>query len=207
VNSLPRPVSTPSDSQAMSQSPVDLRKRSSVGRVSTRSTEYGFGASWRSATRAVPAGISVMSRAGSDSGTSATPRRSLSALAISSSAALIRASQLEAALQPSSSRITSGCLPAATPVCGFQIGPAAARMTSAAAASRSNVSHHGVRDGVSSLGAMSNNSRVGGNSTRRGRGGITRSSHHSTGRLTSPKSSSGSAKESGRPAIMRCVPL
>ena len=50
----------------------------------------------------------VMSRAGSDSGTSATPRRSLSALAINSSAALIRASQLDAALQPSSSRITSG---------------------------------------------------------------------------------------------------
>jgi hypothetical protein len=34
----------------------------------------GFGASWRSATRAVPAGISVMSCAGSDKGTMATPR-------------------------------------------------------------------------------------------------------------------------------------
>src|SRR3954465_2831463 len=51
-----------------------------------------------------------MSRAGSDSGTSATPRRSLSALAISSSAALTLVSQLAAALQPSSSRITSGAL-------------------------------------------------------------------------------------------------
>ena len=79
-------------------------------------------------------------------------------------------------------------------------------MTSAAAASRSAVSHHGVREGVSSFGAMSNNSRVGGNSMRFGRGGITRSSHHSTGRLNRPNSSSGSAKESGRPAIMRCVP-
>ena len=47
----------------------------------------------------------------------ATPRRSLSALAISSSAALIRISQLEAALQPSSSRMTSGALlPAAAPL-------------------------------------------------------------------------------------------
>ena len=129
----------------------------------------------------------VMSRDGSDSGTSAIPRRLVSALAISSSAALTRASQLEAALQPSSSRSTSGDELPANPVCGFQIGPAAARMMSAAAASRMAVSHHGVRDGVSSFGAMSNNSRVGGNSMRRGRGGITRSSHHSTGRLNKPE--------------------
>ena len=80
-------------------------------------------------------------------------------------------------------------------------------MTSAAAVRRNSVSHHGVRDGVSSFGAMSNSSRVGGNSIRFGRGGITRSSHHSTGRLNRPISSSGSAKESGRPAIMRFAPL
>ncbi len=122
----------------------------------------------------------VMSRAGSENGTSATPRRSESALAISSSAALMRESQLDAALQPSSNRIIRGALLPARPVCGFQIGPAAARMTSAAAASRNSVSHHGVREGVSSFGAMSNNSRVGGNSMRRGRGGITRNSHHNT---------------------------
>ena len=89
-----------------------------------------------------------------------------------------------------------------TPSLGFQIGPAAARMTSAAAIRRSSVSHHGERDGVSSLGAMPNNSRVGGKSTRRGRGGITRSSHHSAGRLSRPASSHGSANESGSP-IMR----
>ena len=162
---------------------------------------------WRSATRAAPAGMLVMSRAGSESGTSAMPRRLLSALAISSSAALTLVSQLEAALQPSSSRINSGVLPPASPVCGLRIGPAAAKISSAAAARRSAVSHQGVRDGVSSFGAMSNNSRVGGNSMRRGRGGITRSSHHSTGRLNRPNSSIGSAKESGRPAIMRCAPL
>ena len=80
-------------------------------------------------------------------------------------------------------------------------------MISAAAASRNAVNHQGVREGVSSFGAMSNNSRVGGNSMRRGRGGITRNSHHSTGRLKRPSSSIGSAKESGKLAIMRCAPL
>jgi hypothetical protein len=38
-NSGPRPVSTPSESQAISQLPVALRKRSIEGRVSTRSIE------------------------------------------------------------------------------------------------------------------------------------------------------------------------
>ncbi|MFK4513218.1 hypothetical protein ABIF20_000583 [Bradyrhizobium japonicum] len=146
-----------------------------------------------------------MSRFGSDSGTSAMARRSLSALAISSSAALTLTSQCDAALQPSSNMIISGALLPAAPVCGFQIGPAAAKMTRAAARSRSAVSHHGVREGVSSLGAMSNSRRVGGNSIRRGRGGITRSSHHSTGRLTRPIRSSGSVKASGNP-IMRPAP-
>jgi len=38
-NSGPRPVSTPSDSQAISQFPVVFRKRSIAGRLSTRSIE------------------------------------------------------------------------------------------------------------------------------------------------------------------------
>ena len=71
-------------------------------------------------------------------------------------------------------------------------------MTSAASVSRSNVSHHGVRDGVSSLGAISNSSRVGGKLMRRGRGGTSRSSHHKTGRPSRPSSTSGCAKPSGR---------
>ena len=41
---------------------------------------------------------------------------------------------------------------------------------------------------------------------RRGRGGTSRSSHHSTGRLSRPSSTSGWAKPSGRPAIMRASP-
>jgi hypothetical protein len=38
MNSGPRPVSTPSDSQTISQSPVAFRKRSIAGLVSIRST-------------------------------------------------------------------------------------------------------------------------------------------------------------------------
>ena len=45
---------------------------------------------------------------------------------------------------------------------GFHNGPAAAMIRIAASARRSSRSHHGVRDGVSSRGAMSNNRRVGG---------------------------------------------
>ena len=108
TNSSPRPASMPSEIQTRSASACGSRKRASAPTVSTRSTAYGFGASWRSATRAVPAGISVMSRAGSDNGTSATARRSLSAFAINSSAVLMRTSQLAAALQPSSINSTSG---------------------------------------------------------------------------------------------------
>ena len=104
-----------------------------------------------------------------------------------------------------SSMIISGALLSAAPVLGFQTGPAAAKMTSAAASRRNAVNHHGVRDGVSSRGVMSNSRRVGGNSIRRGRGGITRNSHHSTGRLMRPIRSSGSVKASGNP-IMRPAP-
>ena len=47
------------------------------------------------------------------------------------------------------------------------------------------------RAGVSSLGAIANRSRVGGKSMRRGRGGIKRNNHHSTGMQISPVSTSG----------------
>ena len=90
---------------------------------------------------------------------------------------------------------------------GFHSGPAAATMTMAASKSRSNVSHHGVRAGVSSRGAISIRSRVGGKSMRRGRGGTSRSSHHSTGRLSRPSSTSGCAKPSGSHGIMRASPV
>ena len=119
----------------------------------------------------------------------------------------MRASQLAAAPQRSSIMISSGALPRDVAIGGFQSGPAAAMMTSAARVSRSSVSHHGVRDGVSSLGAMSNSMRVGGKSIRRGRGGTNRSSHHNTGRLSSPSRMSGLAKARGRPGIMPVSPV
>ena len=122
-----------------------------------------------------------MSRTVSESGASATARLSCSARAIRSSAVRSRASQVAAADQPSSIRSASGRLFSAVAIGGFHIGPAAARITSAASVSRSSVSHHGVRAGVSSLGAMSNSMRVGGKAMRRGRGGTSRNSHHSTG--------------------------
>ncbi len=79
-------------------------------------------------------------------------------------------------------------------------------MTSAASDSRSRISHHGVRDGVSSRGAISNRRRVGGKSMRRGRGGTSRNSHHKTGRLSRPSSTSGWAKASGSEGIMGVLP-
>src|SRR3974390_1470948 len=81
---------------------------------------------------------------------------------------------------------------------GFHNGPAAAMITSAANERRSTINHHGVREGVSSLGAISNNRRVGGKSMRRGRGGTRRNSHHNTGRPSRPRSTNGCAKASGR---------
>ena len=148
-----------------------------------------------------------MSRAVSDSGSRATGRLSESARAINSSAVRSRSFQAAAAAQPSSIMISSGAArwPAASGGC--HCGPAAAMMTSAASVSRNNVSHHGVRDGVSSLGAISNKSRVGGKSMRRGRGGTSRNSHHSAGRLIRPSSTSGCAKASGNEGDHAAPPL
>ena len=116
TNSAPRPVSTPSVSQAISASPARFQEALERRRASRPARPHRVSARAGAARRGRrPAGMTVMSRAGSDSGTSATPRRSVSALAISSSAALIRVSQLAAALQPSSSRITSGAVFAGQP--------------------------------------------------------------------------------------------
>ena len=79
-------------------------------------------------------------------------------------------------------------------------------MINAASASRNSVSHHGVRAGVSSLGAMANRSRVGGKSIRRGRGGIRRSNHHRAGKVIRPVSTSGSVKPSESALIMPIPP-
>ena len=54
-------------------------------------------------------------------------------------------------------------------------------MTSAAITMRSRISHSGVRAGVTSRGTNPKSSRIAGNATRRGAGGVTRSSHQMTG--------------------------
>ena len=203
TNSLPPPRSTPSLSQTSSTSGVALRKRPSVGKMSRRSTAWGFGLSCLTRTRAAAGVSNEMSRVGSDIGISATPRWSASARAMRSSAVRMRASQVPAAGKPSSISKASGALAVEVATGGFHSGPAAAMITSAASVSRSKVSHHGVRRGCSSLGVMSNSSRVGGKSMRRGCGGMSRSSHHSTGRLSSPSSTSGCANPSGSHGIMR----
>ena len=135
-----------------------------------------------------------MSRVPSDSGMSATARRSSAARAMISSAVRTRASQVAAAAQPSSIKMASGECVCVAASGGCHNGPAAATMMMAASVSRSSVSHHGVRAGVSSFGAISSRSRVGGKSMRRGRGGIIRNSHHKTGNVSNPISTSGSAK-------------
>ena len=153
-------------------------------------------------TRADPAGSSEISWVPSESGISATARRSSSARVMMSLAVRIRASQVDAAVQPSSIKMPMGAFDAVVANGGCHSGPAAAKMTSVASASRIRVSHHGVRAGVSSFGAISSNRRVGGKSMRRGRGGINRKSHHSTGSVISPTKTSGSANPIGKPPIM-----
>ena len=93
-----------------------------------------------------------MSRVGSDSG----DERDAAAVAVGTGDQFVGGlERVHPSSRPRSSRRRAGssavrrCL--WRRVCGFQIGPAAAKMTSAAASRRSAVSHHGVRDGVSSL--------------------------------------------------------
>ena len=202
MKSLPRPRSVPSDSHTRSTSCTAARNWAIAGSASERSTVCGFGFICCRRTRAEPAGSSEMSRVPSDNGMSATARRSSSARAMMSLAVRTRRSQVAAAAQPSSIMIAIGPREVDAASGGCHSGPAAAMITSAASASRIRVSHHGVRAGVSSLGAISSKSRVGGKSMRRGRGGIKRSSHHSTGSVNRPISTSGWAKPMGNPAIM-----
>ncbi len=110
-----------------------------------------------------------------------------------SPSAACRAGQSRAAAQPSSMTRMIGPVPARR-ACGFNSGWAAATITSAASTMRSRISHHGVRDGVSSRGASPSNSRIAGKSMRRGAGGVTRSSHQMIGNPASASSSQGEAK-------------
>ncbi len=67
-------------------------------------------------------------------------------------------------------------------------------MISAVSAMRRRISQSGVRAGVSSRGTRPSSSRIAGKRNRRGAGGVTRKSHHSTGRTARAASSQGEAK-------------
>ena len=108
MKSAPRPRSVPSDSHTRSTSCTAARNWAIAGSASERSTVCGFGFIWCRRTRAEPAGSSEMSRVPSDSGMSATARRSSSARAMMSLAVRTRASQVAAAAQPSSIMIAIG---------------------------------------------------------------------------------------------------
>ena len=95
-----------------------------------------------------------------------------------------RACQWRAAAQPSSITSIKGPLPLSRAE-GLRSGWARPRMISRATISRSSSSHQGVRAGVSSGGKRPSNRRMAGKRTVRGAGGVTRSSHHNSGRPSS----------------------
>src|SRR6185437_10672256 len=74
------------------------------------------------------------------------------------------------------------------------IGSASAKITSAAISNRNSSSHSGVRAGVSSVAESPSSNRSGGNTTRRGTGGVTRNSQKITGRAASAARTSGAPK-------------
>ena len=109
-------------------------------------------------------------------GAKATGRSARAAALAFSRASVSRFSHVGAAAKPSSMTISSGPLAPPAATSARRIGPAIARMTSAAINRRSSSSGHGVRNAVVSLGLRPSSRRTGGNNCRRGRGGVTRSS-------------------------------
>jgi len=97
---------------------------------------------------------------------------------------------LRAAAQPSSITRSNGPLPLRRPV-GLISGPAQARISKVTIARRSSSSQSGVCAGVSSGGLSPASSRIAGNASWRGAGGVTRSSHQITGRPARASSSQG----------------
>ena len=68
-------------------------------------------------------------------------------------------------------------------------------MTRPAASMRSASSHHGVRAGVSAAAVSPSSRRTAGNASRRGAGGVTRSSHQSSGRAASAEQHPGRGED------------
>jgi hypothetical protein len=105
----------------------------------------------------------------------------------------MRRSQSTAEAQPLSTTNSTGPEPASVEPAS-STGRASARITSVAAIMRSSSSHQGVRAGVSSRACSPISRRIAGNDSLRGAGGVTRSSHHSSGRAGSARSTQGAAK-------------
>ncbi len=170
------PRSRPSAIQTIEVPAVLSAKVLIAAPAAARSGSIGCGliARRRSSAAAASSGTTVLPP--SDTATTATGRPAWRAASMRWPAAIMRLSQAGAAAQPSSSATTRGPLPLSPAPIGFQIGPAIARMISVANTRRSSSSHHGVEAGVSSLGLRSRISLSGGNGTRSGRGGVTRSS-------------------------------
>ena len=177
--------------------------------VAVRSGEKGWGCTAAAVERAA-AGASifkVMALAALAVGAMRTGRLWPSASAISRSIMNVRAPHCAAAAQPLSTTSTTGPEPeSAFSLLGLSTGSASARITSAAASMRISVSHQGVCAGVFSRFSMPTRMRVGGNSMRRGRGGMVRSSHQMTGKASRPASNHGLRKAMG-PSVMACLPL
>ena len=114
-----------------------------------------------------------MSLAPSDTGLTATIRPDRAAASMRSRAKATRFSKVGAAAQPSSITTSSGPEPA-RPAGLFHNGCAMARMISAATAMRKARIGQGVRAGSVSFEVSPMSRRSGGNTIRRGAGGVTR---------------------------------
>ena len=184
-------VSTPSGG-------VIFPSRSSAAR---RSTGQGSGANAFTRWRIVAASVNGCGSAGAAPTcgavvTSATLRFFCSAWSSSMSSARSRAVQSRAAAQPSSTTRRSGPLPESE-LPGLSSGRASPTIRSPAIANRRSSSHHGVRAGVSSSCFSPIRRRSAGKRTRRGAGGVARSSHHSAGKAIRAARSQGALKASG----------
>ena len=200
--------SMPSASHTTMASEAPVSADVIAGSAAMRSGANGCGCTAAAVERAA-AGASTLRLSafvGLAVGTISTGRLLPSASAISRSIMKVRAPHCAADDQPLSTTSTTGPEPdSAFSLLGLSTGSASARMTSAAASMRIRVSHQGVWAGVFSRFSMPTRMRVGGNSRRRGRGGMVRSSHQITGRAIRPASSHGLRKAIG-PSVMTRLP-
>ena len=194
--------------------PQDLRPRGELRFRQRRDGAHaigsqGSGASCCARRPAAPASSKLASGM-SAVVTIATARPACAAPRSTSAIVACALSQPCAAVQPLSTNSTSGPAPA---TCAERpsSGSASATMISAAAIRRSSSSHSGVRAGVSSLSFSPSSSRSGGNTTRLGAGGVTRSSHQIAGSTMSaeqdPRRAEAQSARAMRPSAQRAAHL